>query len=166
MIRSETLVLTLEPGDEVREQHCEGCGAVHRFAFGFVYRDDDAYATYNVLLLAQHPDRRALLQVVIGDDWSDEGDPSQRVAVALRIKPIEGGLGATVVDANETPWSGVVLGTRVLDRDEALNNPKLTEVFHVVDHITEEDPVVSAHFNAGSAPVGLTPFLQGHEAAQ
>jgi hypothetical protein len=64
------------------------------------------------------------------------------------IKPMEGGLGTTVVDAKETPWSGVILGARVLDRDEALNHPRLTEVFHVVDHIIEEDPVVYAHFSA------------------
>jgi hypothetical protein len=141
------VALTLEPGDEVRKRRCSHCGDTFLLAHGFVYRDEDAYAAYNVALFARHPDRCALLQVVIGDDWSEEAHADERVAVAVELGRDGHRLGARVIDGADTPWPGVMLRTRVLDRSEALIHPRLAEVFHVVDHIALQDPTVSAHFS-------------------
>jgi hypothetical protein len=103
---------------------------VCRLAHGFVFRDGDAYAVYNIALYAGHPDCCALLQIAVGDDWSDDANPDARLAVALELQPVGQGLATRVIDAAETPWSGVVLGTRVLDRAEALAHPRLSGEFH------------------------------------
>jgi hypothetical protein len=77
--------LTREPGDDLRERHCPHRGELCRLAHGYVYRVDDARAVDNVALYARHPDRCALFQLAVGDEWPDEADPRTRLAVALEF---------------------------------------------------------------------------------
>ncbi len=51
-----------------------------------------------------------------------------------------------VVDANESPWHDATFIGRMLNRDEALKHPWIEEVFHISDHILEDDPEVKTYF--------------------
>jgi hypothetical protein len=138
-------MLTLEPGDEVVEHRCDHCAEVYRSTFGFIYRDDDAYATYHAALYARHPDRLVSLAITVGDDWSEEADQLERISVALRVRPAEDEFAMTVVDSNESPWAHASTHAGMLDRTLALAHPRIGEIFHVADHIVKEDLTVKAH---------------------
>jgi len=52
-----------------------------------------------------------------------------------------------VTDAQSSPWrESQVLG-RMLDRSEALKHPLLADVFHITDHIVNEDAPLKAHLD-------------------
>ncbi len=116
--------------------------------FGFIYRDEDAYAAYHAALYARHPDRRVSLAITVGDDWSEDADPGERISVALRVRPAQDGLAMTVIDPSESPWTQARTHAGMLDRAHALGHPRIDEIFHVADHIAAQDPTVKAHLHS------------------
>jgi hypothetical protein len=58
----------------------------------------------------------------------------------------------TVVDAEESPWKGVTLLGRMLDRAEALQHERLREVFHISDHMVRDDQPVREYLDGPSDP--------------
>jgi hypothetical protein len=118
---------------------------IYRSTFGFIYRDGDAYAAYHAALYARHPDRRVILAITVADDWSENANPADRISVALRVRPADGGLAMTVVNRNESPWAATSTHAGLLDRAAALEISEIEDVFHVADHIVEQDPTIKAH---------------------
>jgi hypothetical protein len=37
----------------------------------------------------------------------------------------------------------------MLDREEALAHPRIKDVFHITDHMVEDDPIIRTYLNAG-----------------
>jgi hypothetical protein len=56
-----------------------------------------------------------------------------------------------VLDAAKSPWAHSAFIGRTLDRAEALAHPWLPEVFHITDHMVQED-------------VPLREYLEGRQA--
>jgi hypothetical protein len=138
-------MLTLEAGDDVREHRCGHCQQIYRSTFGFIYRDGDAYAVYHAALYARHPDRRVILAITVADDWSEDATPADRISMSLRVSLVDGSLALTVVNRNESPWAATSTHSGLLDRAAALEHPQIEDIFHVADHIVEQDPTVKAH---------------------
>jgi len=83
-------------------------------------------------------------------EWGEDRTPKDRRAFALRIRAAKNEYQVMVVDAKHSLWQDAedVLG-RMLDRKEALKHKWIKDVFHITDHIVEDDPVVKAYLDGG-----------------
>ena len=131
MIRIE-----LEPPKE--SEPCDCCGGKTTALTRFVYRDNDAYAVYFARFSDNHPDRVVLATVSLGE-WGDGTTPADRVAFALELRPGESTYDVAVIDSAQSPWKDARLIGRTLDRVEALAHSRISEVFHITDHMVVED---------------------------
>jgi hypothetical protein len=119
-------------------EKCECCGGVTTSLTRFVYEDGDAYAIYYARFGVTH-DPRVVEAVVSVGEWGEGSGPWGRLAFPLRLRAAETEYQVTVVDADESPWQGVELLGRMLDRSEALGHERLKDVFHISDHMVRDD---------------------------
>jgi NAD(P)-dependent dehydrogenase (short-subunit alcohol dehydrogenase family) len=84
--------------------------------------------------------------VAIGE-WGEDAGSWDRIAFPLRLRAAETEYQVTIVDAGESPWQGVGLLGRMLDREEALGHERLAEVFHVTDHMVVDDQPIRDHLD-------------------
>jgi hypothetical protein len=125
---------------------CECCGGVTVSLTRFVYEDGDAYAIYYAPFGEQHEPR--VVEAVVGvGEWGEGAGPWDRIAFPLRLRAAESEYQVTIVDAAESPWQGVGLLGRMLDREEALAHERLAEVFHVTDHMVVDDQPIRDHLD-------------------
>lgn len=138
-------MLTFEFAEPDRSR-CGCCGGVTISLTRFVYEDGDAYAVYYARFGEQHEPRVVEAVVSIGE-WGEGAGPWDRRAFPLRLRAAETEYQVTVVDAAESPWQGVDLLGRMLDREEALADERLPEVFHVTDHMVADDHEIRKYLN-------------------
>jgi hypothetical protein len=138
-------MLTIEFSESTSVK-CECCGGVTRSLTRFVYEDGDAYAIYYARFGVAHEPRVVEAVVSIGE-WGEGAGPWDRVAFPLRVRSAESEYQVTVVDSDESPWRGVTLLGRMLDRAEALQHERLTEVFHISDHMMRDDQELREYLN-------------------
>ncbi len=124
--------------EEPSSAKCECCGGVTTSLTRFVYEDGDAYAIYYARFGETHEPRVVEAVVSIGD-WGEDSGPWDRVAFPFRLRAAAAEYQVTLVDAAESPWEGVELLGRMLDRVEALQHDRLEEVFHISDHMVRDD---------------------------
>jgi len=126
------------------EHPCECCGGVSVILMRFVYRDGDAFAVYYAGFSESHPQREVKLAVGMGE-WGEDSTPADRRSFALRLRDGGANFEVSVMDAEDSPWRDAKTIGRMLDREEALADPGLAEVFHITDHIVEDDPDVRGY---------------------
>lgn len=124
--------------EEPTSSTCDCCGGITTSLTRFVYDDGDAYAIYYARFGAGHEPRVVEAVVSIGE-WGEGSGPWDRLAFPLRVRAAETEYQVTIVDAAESPWAGVELLGRRLDRAEALEHERLKEVFHISDHMVRDD---------------------------
>lgn len=107
---------------------CACCGGVTTTLTRFVSQDGDAHAIYCARFGAEHRERVVQAVVSLGD-WSDAAGPWDRVAFPLEIRAAGAEYRVGLANAADSPWSGTAIIGRVLDRDEALQHERLSEVF-------------------------------------
>jgi hypothetical protein len=135
-----TSVIRLEIADRTDRLVCEQCGGAYRRVYGTVYDDGRRAARYSADLHEEAHDGRVLL--VIGAD----GGRSE--AVVIGVWSTESEYQMMIQDRSAFPHQdGLALG-RILDRDEALRSPSKDELFHIADHIVQDDPRVRSHLEA------------------
>jgi hypothetical protein len=138
-------MLTFEFAEPDRSR-CDCCGGVTVSLTRFVYEDGDAYAIYYARFGEQHEPRVVDAVVSIGE-WGEDAGPWDRLAFPLRLRAAESEYQVTVVDADESPWEGIDLLGRMLDREEALAHERLAEIFHVTDHMVLDDEAIREYLN-------------------
>ena len=130
---------------EPKYSPCQCCSGRMTNLTKFVTKDGDAFAIYHATIAEQHPELGAYLAIGIDEDWSKPESPT-RVAFACWLSMTENEFRVSVTDRAESPWSKSKVLGRMLDRDEALANPLIDEVYHLTDHIVEQDPVIRELF--------------------
>ena len=125
---------------------CDCCGGMTVSLTRFVFEDGDAHAVYYARFGEQHEPRVVEAVVSIGE-WGEGTGPWDRVAFPLRLRAVETEYQVTVVNTAESPWQGVALLGRMLDRDEALAHEWLAAVFHVTDHMVVDDQAIREYLN-------------------
>jgi len=115
----------------------------------FVYRDDDAYAIYYAMFSDNHVDQIVKMLVSMGE-WGEDSDPNQRKAFALDLRVGADQYEIMVTDASESPWHNPRVLGRILDRQEALRDPLIEEVFHITDNVVEEDEPLKRYLEAAN----------------
>lgn len=132
--------------EEPTSATCECCGGMTTALTRFVYEDGNAYAIYYARFGLRHEPRHVEAVVSIGE-WGEGSGPWDRVAFPLRVRATDRGYQVKVVDAGESPWQGVELLGRMLDRAEALQHERLQEVFHISDHMVWDDVPLREYLN-------------------
>ncbi len=133
-------MLKLEFSEPHVSDPCDCCGGRTISLTRFVTEDGDAFAIYYIRFSETHADKPALATVSIGD-WGESASPDQRHAFAMELAPE----GVRIIDASESPWNGAQLIGRTLDREEALEHPRIKDVFHIADHVYLEDAEFKAY---------------------
>ena len=141
-----------EPFHEV----CDCCKGTTTRLTRFVRKDGDAYAIYYAMYSDNHPERVVKLAVSLGE-WSEDADPVNRTAFALTMRSDESDYLFTVVDADESPWQGIRILGKMLNRDEALNHPWIKDVFHITDHVATDDSEIKSYFEDSLPAVRAIP---------
>ncbi|MGW7172704.1 hypothetical protein [Streptomyces xanthophaeus] len=141
------ILLTFGPDRQTREFKCDCCDAPIERAWDYIYADGSPYADYFANCY-HHTDRDhdAWIDVIFGtwgvssDEWNDH------VAFACRVGPVVGQStpASTLVTAGLANPDGPLFGLK-LDREAALQHPKLSEFWKVSDFILENDPLVRGH---------------------
>jgi hypothetical protein len=140
-------MLSIEIDEPPRSQLCECCGGTTVSVTRFVYQDGDAYAVYYAAYGAEHPEREVKIAVGMGE-WGEETTPEERRAFALVLRATDSEYQVMVVDAAESPWKETEILGRMLNRDEALKHPWIKDVFHLTDHIVEDDPLIKSYLES------------------
>jgi len=142
-------VLTIE-FEKPTQSACECCGGVTTRVTRFVHRDGGAHGVYYAAFSDNHPDRAVSMVVSVGE-WGDDAVPDQRAAFALLLRSGSENYEVTVIDGENSPWRDATILGRFLTRAEALSHPWLKDVFHITDHVFEEDAVVREFLEVGAA---------------
>lgn len=124
---------------------CKCCGETTTALTRFVNRDQNAYAIYYAFFSEGHPERGLVGLVSLGE-WGTEDVPKNRFAFGFEMWTTQDQYQIGLVDAQTTPWGRAKIVGQKLSREEALEHPWLDEVFHITDHIAEEDSEVRAFF--------------------
>jgi hypothetical protein len=135
---------------ETTEPHlhrCDCCGGLTTTLVRFVHKDGVAHAVYYAAFTESHPDRGATSLVSIGP-WGEGADPEDRSAFALHLWQNESGFNVSVVDGASSPWADKPILGKVQTREEALQHPLLSEVFHITDHMFTDDELLLSFFRS------------------
>lgn len=124
---------------------CDCCGGSTTQLTRFVSQDGDAFAVYYAVFSSSHSENRLIGIVSLGEWWEDEV-PDSRVAFAFEMWPDADTYNVGIIDATSSPWADARIIGRKLTREEALLHPWLKDVFHITDHMTEDDTEIKAFF--------------------
>jgi len=121
----------------VRPHRCEHCGSQYEHVTGFVSDDGRSHAAYFAACHG-HPEHMAHIDVILGE-WGEAATPNDRVHFSCFLRPDSAmAADAPVAITADAP----LLGTR-LTRDEALEHPRVSEFWAVVDVLAADDPSVA-----------------------
>jgi len=137
---------------EPKKSTCECCGGTSTSLTRFVYKDGDAFAIYYASFSDNHPES-AVIGVISVGGWGGDGIPLNRAAFPFRLWEGEENFNVGLTNANESPWNGIELLGKMLDREEALSHHWIEDVFHITDHITEDDTEVINFFKLDSSAI-------------
>ena len=133
--------------EEPVEEACDCCGGKTTRLTRFVYKDGDAFAVYYGMYSDNHPESEVKLAVSLGE-WGAGGTPEDRRSFGLILREAEDAYQVSVIDAEESPWREAEVIGRMLNRDEALKHPWIKDVFHITDHIVEDDSVIKEYLDS------------------
>jgi len=94
-----------------------------------------------------HSDRVVKMVISLGE-WGEDSDPNQRKAFALDLRVTDEQYEVMVTDAVDCPWQKSKILGRICDREEALADPLIQEVFHITDHVVIEDEPLKMYLDA------------------
>ena len=134
-----------------KHETCPCCGSTVTYLTRFVSQDGHAWAIYCVYLSATHSSDFVPVLVSIGE-WADDAPSSGRQSFFLHIREGDEQYSVNVRDADESPWDRDGFFGRTLDRVEALRHPRLSDVFHIADHIVTQDVLVIEHLASLQRP--------------
>ena len=143
-------MITIEEGDPIEPTVCKCCGGTSTTVTRFVHKDGKAHAAYFARVSDNHPERLASILVGLGE-WGEGTTEAQRRSFALEVRKGASGFEVRVVDAAASQWPRAKVLGRTLDRDEALADPQIDEVFHITDHMVVDDAVIREYFRRPDA---------------
>jgi len=132
---------TIEPGKDKKPRTCSCCGGDINSAYGFVYKDGDAFSIYQVSWSDAHPE--AGIDVAL--NFAKNGDfenPKKVYAIGILIKSTEHEYQFSFLNPENSSWSESNLREKMFTRDEALLHPQKSEFFRIAEYIIMNDPRV------------------------
>ena len=144
--------LGVELGEELSDIECTECGGTHKSAYGFVYKDGDAFGVYFATLHTGHAEPSVGLTLSMGKWWDDDAI-EERSWIFLRIRVEDDEYRMRLLDPALSHHRNYEALGRPLKREMALDSPLLEEFFRVADYIVENDPAVTSYLDTGTVDV-------------
>ncbi|MCD0455453.1 hypothetical protein LPB85_08320 [Chryseobacterium sp. LC2016-27] len=132
--------------EEPLSEICDCCGNTTVKLTRFVYENDNAFAIYYIRFTKDHDDKEVLGLVSLGD-WGTDEISENRTSFLFKLWFDNENWNVSILDGEESPWNSEILG-KILQRQEALKHPWIKDVFHITDHIVEEDQELIKYFNS------------------
>lgn len=132
--------------EEPLSEICDCCGNTTVKLTRFVYENDNAFAIYYIRFTKDHDDKEVLGLVSLGD-WGTDEISENRTSFLFKLWFDNENWNVSILDGEESPWNSKILG-KILQRQEALKHPWIKDVFHITDHIVEEDQELIKYFNS------------------
>jgi hypothetical protein len=127
-------VVRLEAEQSFKTSRCENCGGTTALIHGFIYGDEEPHGVYFVEWCeGAHDGRAAFLTVSLGKYGTDAVAADERVAFCIEMRC--DGMRLSDEPCRNRPD---VLG-RFVPRDEALQWPDISHLWHVADHVATDD---------------------------
>ena len=133
--------LTVEPANG-EDGVCDCCGTTTRRVGGFVSCRGKAVAAYFVGWTLDKPDHGAAFDLIVGA-WGETTGPSDRSAVFLGYRVVDGSGAFMVVARPGSPVAMSELSGSVLGREQVIGTPLAHQVFAVADAVFMKDPRVA-----------------------
>jgi hypothetical protein len=134
------MTLEFEADNEREFGPCPDCGQRTKRVWGYIYRDDAAFAAYYVEWTPSHRD--ALFDLIIGE-WGESATADQRKAVSVAFKVLDSGPSFMVQDASARTIGSSSLASEALDRKDVIGSRIAEQVFQICDLIYVADPRIS-----------------------
>lgn len=135
-------MLQIEFEPAVVGEPCACCGGQTTRLTRFVTQDGTAFAVYYAVFSDNHPQRFVTALISLGN-WGTDSTPVGRCSFCVQIRADSQNYLVGLQNADNSPWGEVSLLGRTLDRHEALQHPRIQDVFHITDQIVLEDiPVI------------------------
>lgn len=125
---------------------CACCGGSTVALTRFVKKGEDAWAVYYAYFTDSHPERGLIGLISLGT-WGTDDVPSDRVAFGFEMWTNDESYQIGIIDAEKTPWGNAKIIGAKLTRGDALAHPWLEDVFHLTDHIADEDKEIREFFS-------------------
>lgn len=122
----------------VKKARCPRCRRDYEFVTGLVLKKGTAYAIYHAACHG-HPGHEVWADVILGT-WTGDGPFHDHVTFGCHVH----GDGAGAVDAPVAIDPGPMTG-ELLSREQALNHPRIQELWAIVDFMVVEDPSIAAY---------------------
>ena len=135
--------------EEPQTMNCECCGGVTTKLVRYVSQDNEAFAVYLASFTPIHDEK--IVHIIIGlGTWGEDAPSSERTAFVLKLWQNDDQWNVTILDKDESAWSGVEFLGKILDREAALSHPWVKDIYHITDHIVAEDKPIIEYFNEKS----------------
>ena len=131
---------------EPKYSKCECCGGGMTNLTRFVAKDGNPFAIYHATFADNHRESGVLAAIGIDDNW-EYVESTNRVAFACRLWVNGDDYVTSITDKADSPWNQSKILGRMLDREEALSNKWIEEVYHLTDHIRSEDIIIRNFFD-------------------
>ena len=111
----------------------------------FVYQNNEAFAYYYAKI-EDHSDPKVVECLVVLCEWDDNNENIiKKTGFALTIWVKDDNFNVTLINKDECAWKNIP-EVEILDREQSLNHPQKSDVFHITDHIVVDDKEVIAYF--------------------
>lgn len=134
----------LELNPTIKPFKCPHCGEESVTVWGFVSKNNLAFAVYYASLMTGHAETSARLAISIGG-WGEGADESVRRWVFIEARPTVGSYEMMVREPEESFYHGRKLLGTPLTRAQALESSLKDEFFAVADCIAFNDPAVKSY---------------------
>lgn len=141
------MTLRIELGEKISEVECDS-GVNHRSAYGFIYKDEDAFGIYFALLHTEREEPLVGLTLSIGKWWDDEAI-DERSWVFINVWPTPDSINMGLIEPELSRHFNYKALGKPLDRPAALASDLRDQFFSVADFIVANDPAVHSYLNTG-----------------
>jgi hypothetical protein len=144
--------LSLELGEELADIGCALCAGGHKSAYGFIYKDVNAYGLYFATLNVGHGKSCVGLTLSLGK-WWDEDAVDERSWVFISVWPEADEYHMGLRDPHLSRHFNFAALGKPLDWEAALLSPLRADFFEVTDYVIANDPAVASYLDTGVVDV-------------
>jgi hypothetical protein len=136
--------LKLDLNTKIKQFTCLHCGEQSLTVWGYISKDNLAYAVYYANLMTGHKEVSARLTISLGG-WGEGADETKRRWVYIEARPTSDSYEMMLRVPEESLYHGEALLGTPIAREEALTSVLRDEIFEIADYIAFNDPAVRSY---------------------
>ncbi|GIJ96754.1 hypothetical protein CAPN001_13230 [Capnocytophaga stomatis] len=124
--------------------HCECCDSLITNLTRFVYDDEGCLGYYYAVIEPHH--RKVVQCMVVLCEWDEAGRKViKKTGFPLTIWEKNDNFNISLQDKTDCPWKNLT-DVEILNREDSLKHPHISDIFHITDHIVTEDTHIINYF--------------------